>query len=78
MANKKKAMARTGKSNGRWQGGRSKSYRRAVTKAKKGEIVHHKDKNKANNKKSNFKKMSKAQHNKSHPEKGGAHKKKKK
>lgn len=52
---KKSPMARVGKSNGRWKGGRSKSYRRRVTKAKPGQIVHHKDGNKSNNKKSNFK-----------------------
>jgi hypothetical protein len=52
---KKSPMARVGKSNGRWKGGRSKSYRRRVTKAKPGQIVHHRDGNKGNNKKSNFK-----------------------
>ena len=68
--------ARMGKKNGRWKGGRSKSYRRAVSNAKKGEVVHHKDHNKKNNKRSNFKNVSPAQHNKEHPEKGGHNKKK--
>jgi len=70
-----KGKKRFGKSNGRWKGGGSKSYRRRVTKAKKGEIVHHKDKNKKNNKLSNFQKMSRSKHNKMHPEKGGHNKK---
>ena len=72
-----KNMQRFGKSNGRWAKGKSKSYRRRVTKAKPGEVVHHKDKNKNNNKPSNFQKMSAAKHNKMHPEKGGDHRKKK-
>ena len=66
-------MARKGKSNGRWKGGKSSDYRRRVTGAKKGEEVHHKDHNKSNNKVSNFSKMSKGSHNKAHPEKGGNH-----
>jgi len=73
-----KSMQRFGDSNGRWKKGRSKSYRRRVTKAKPGEVVHHKDKNKNNNKKSNFQKMTPAQHNKVHKEKGGHNRKKKK
>ena len=71
------SKARMGKKNGRWKGGRSKSYRRSVSNAKNGEVVHHKDHNKKNNKRSNFKKMSPGQHNKAHPEKGGHNKKKK-
>lgn len=74
----KKGRSQMGKSNGRWKGGGSKSFRRRVTKAKPGQIVHHKDQNKKNNKPSNFKKMSPAQHNKAHPNKGGAHGRKKK
>jgi len=71
--------ARLGKSNGRWKGGTSKSYRRAVANAKKndGKVVHHKDHNKKNNKRSNYKLMSRGEHNKAHPEKGGDHRKKK-
>jgi hypothetical protein len=70
------SKARMGKKNGRWKGGRSKSYRRAVSNAKPGQHVHHKDHNKKNNKRSNFKNVSPAQHNKEHPEKGGHNKKK--
>lgn len=67
--------ARMGKANGRWKGGRSKSYRRAVSNPKSGEVVHHKDKKKTNNKRSNYKNVTPAQHNKEHPEKGGHNKK---
>jgi len=72
---KKNGLKQFGKNNGRWKGGGSKSFRRRVTKAKPGQVVHHKDGNKKNNSKKNFKKMSPAQHNKNHPEKGGNHKK---
>ena len=71
-------VKRYGNSNGRWKGGVSKTYRRRVTKAKKGDVVHHKDHNKKNNKLGNFVKVSRAKHNKLHPEKGGHNKKKKK
>jgi len=47
-------MARMGKSNGRFKGGKSSDYRRRITNAKPGELVHHKNKNKGDNKKSNF------------------------
>jgi len=47
-------MARQGKSNGRWKGGKSSDYRRNVTNAKPGELVHHKNGKKSDNKKSNF------------------------
>jgi hypothetical protein len=77
---KNKAMARPGKRNGRWKKGISKTYYRKKAGAKKGEIVHHLDKNKSNSAKSNLKvirptkKLSAAgRHNQSHPEKGGAH-----
>lgn len=66
-------MARKGKDNPQWKGGVSSDYRRRITNAKPGEIVHHKDKNKKHNTKSNFQKMSLATHNKKHPEKGGKH-----
>jgi len=72
---KKSPMARTGKSNGRWKGGVSKSYyrKKAGAKTNDGKIVHHKDHNKKNSKKSNLSLVSKAKHNKLHPEKGGNH-----
>ncbi len=75
---KKNGRSQNGKSNGRWKGGASKSFRRRVTKAKPGQVVHHKDKNKKNNKPSNFKKVSPGDHNRAHKEKGGNHSKKKK
>lgn len=50
-----KEKQRMGKDNGRWAGGKSSDFRRRVTKAKPGELVHHKDGNKGNNSKSNFK-----------------------
>ncbi len=68
MVNKKKQ--RMGSENGRWKGGKSSDYRRRITKAKPGEIVHHKDKTKTNNTKSNFEKVKGlGEHNKKHPEK---------
>jgi len=73
----KKGGKQFGSSNGRWKGGRSKTYRRRITKAKSGDVVHHKDKNKSHNKPSNLVKVSKAKHNKLHPEKGGNHSKSK-
>ena len=70
-------MARAGKSNGRWKGGKSSDYRRRITNAKKGELVHHKDHNKAHNGKANLAKLKPGKgisaigkHNKLHPEKG--------
>lgn len=74
----RKGRSQFGKSNPRWKGGRSKSFRRRVTKAKPGQIVHHKNKKKSDNRPSNFKKMSPADHNRAHPSKGGAHGRKKK
>lgn len=63
--------------NGRWKGGKSSDYRRRITKAKPGELVHHKDKNKADNLRSNFEILKPGngvtaigKHNKQHPEKG--------
>jgi len=75
---KQNGRAQNGKSNPNWKGGGSKTHRRNVTKAKPGQIVHHKNKNKKDNRPSNFKKMSPANHNRAHKEKGGNHRKKKK
>ena len=47
-------MARFEGKNGRWKSGKSSDYRRRVTNAPKGSIVHHKDGIKSDNKKSNF------------------------
>jgi len=74
---KNKNMARIGSINAKWKGGKSSSYRRRITNAKKGELVHHKDKNKKDNKRSNFIVLKPGngvtaigRHNKAHPEKG--------
>ena len=69
-------MARIGKKNGRWDGGKSKSYyrRRAGCRPNDGKIVHHKTRTKLvvlNNRGNS----AMAKHNKLHPEKGGNHKK---
>tara|TARA_Y100000593_G_scaffold29382_1_gene58456 strand:+ start:1914 stop:2204 length:291 start_codon:yes stop_codon:yes gene_type:complete len=64
-------MARSGSSNGRWIDGSSQTHYRNKTNAKPGQVVHHSDGNKKNNSRSNLKLISKAQHNKDHPEKGG-------
>lgn len=70
-------MARNGKANPAWKGGKSSDYRRKLMNAKKGELVHHKDKSKTNNTKGNFQKLKPkngvsaiGMHNKKHPEKG--------
>jgi hypothetical protein len=70
-------MARIGKKNPRWKGGKSSDYRRRITNAKDGELVHHKDHNKKNNTKVNLKVLKPGKgitaigrHNKVHPEKG--------
>ena len=49
-----KSKQRMASANGRWEGGKSSDYRRRVTNAKPGELVHHRDGNKADNKRSNF------------------------
>lgn len=74
---KNQNMARDGKENGTWKGGKSSDYRRKLTGAKKGELVHHKDHDKSNNAKSNFEVLKPGngvtaigKHNKKHPEKG--------
>ena len=70
MAEKQKSKQRFGKSNWRWKWWKSSDYRRRITKAKNGEIIHHKDENKNNNSKSNFAKVKWTwAHNKLHPEK---------
>lgn len=78
-------MARLGKDNPRWKDGRSSDFRRRIMKAVSGELVHHKDHNKAHNVKSNFIKLKPGiaktstgvkkvtaigKHNIKHPEKG--------
>mgnify|MGYP003114054857 FL=1 len=64
-------MARDGSKNGRWIDGSSQTHYRNKTNAKPGQVVHHEDGNKKNNSKSNLKLITKAKHNKVHPEKGG-------
>lgn len=76
---KNKNMARLKNENGRWKNGKSSDYRRRITKAKPGELVHHKDHDKNNNTKSNFEVVDGiGAHNKKHPEKGRKGGKKKK
>ncbi|HDZ60978.1 MAG TPA: hypothetical protein ENH46_04700 [Candidatus Pacearchaeota archaeon] len=68
-------MQRFGKQNGRFDGGKSSDYRRRVMGLSTGDgkVVHHKDKNKSNNQKSNFGVTTRGGHNKKHKEKGGYH-----
>ena len=79
--NKKSPMARTGKQNGAWKGGKSAHYYRRKANAGKNEVVHHKSGGKGGKgkpgvhtaktaKRSNLRKVTAAQHNKLHPEKG--------
>jgi len=68
------SMARNARSNGRWKDGSSQTHYRNKANAGSGEVVHHKDGNKKNNNPSNIKKISKSEHNKEHPEKGGRRK----
>ncbi len=74
-------MARYGKSNGSWKGGVSAHYYRRKANAGKNEVVHHVSggkggrgkpgvHNKRTARKSNLRKVTAAQHNKLHPEKG--------
>jgi len=78
---KKSPMARTGKQNGSWKGGKSAHYYRRKANAGKNEVVHHVSGGKGGKgkpgvhtartaKKSNLRKVTAAQHNKLHPEKG--------
>ena len=62
------SMARDGRKNGRWKDGSSQTHYRNKANAPKGKVVHHKDGNKSNNSKSNVRVISKAEHNKVHPE----------
>jgi len=80
MAWRKKSyskMARDGSKNGRWKDGSSQSHYRNKFNAKSGTVVHHLDGSKSNNSRSNVKLISKSEHNKVHPEKGGNRKCKK-
>lgn len=63
---KNKSMMRTGKSNGAWKGGTSAHYYRRKAAAQPGEVVHHRNKNHSDMRKSNLKRITKAQHNKVH------------
>ena len=65
------SMARNGRKNGRWIDGSSQTHYRNKAKAGPGKVVHHADGNKSNNSRSNVSVISKAEHNKVHPEKGG-------
>ena len=68
-------MARLGRKNPKWKDGRSSDYRRRITKAKKNELVHHRNKDKKDNRRSNFEVLkprksvtARGVHNKRHPE----------
>jgi hypothetical protein len=63
---KSKSMMRTGSKNGSWKGGKSAHYYRRKAGAKPGEVVHHKNKNKSDNRKSNLKRITKKKHNQVH------------
>ena len=70
-------MARKASKNPRWKGGISSDYQRRITNAKKGELVHHKNHNRKDNRKSNLVKLKPTKnktaigvHNARHPEKG--------
>ena len=78
---KKSPMARTGKQNGSWKGGKSAHYYRRKANAGKNEVVHHVSGGKGGKgkpgvhtaktaRKSNLRKVTAAQHNKLHTEKG--------
>lgn len=71
-------MARLASQNGRWKKGKSSDYRRRVTNAKKGELVHHINGNKNDNSKKNFQKLKPSKgisaigkHNKKHDRANG-------
>ena len=67
-------MARDGSKNGRWKDGSSQSHYRKKANAPSGKVVHHLDDNKSNNTRANVRIISKSEHNKVHPEKGGVRK----
>ena len=67
---KSKSMMRLGAKNGAWKGGISSHYYRRKARAKPYEVVHHKNKNHSDNRKSNLQKTTRAGHNRRHPEKG--------
>jgi hypothetical protein len=52
---KRKAKAQTGKGNGQWKGGVHPQTYRRIAKAKPGEIVHHVNGNRKDNRQSNLK-----------------------
>ena len=74
--NKDPRFQRFGKSNGSYKDGNSPHAYRLKAKAKPHEIVHHKNENKKDSRKSNLKVLTNkgtsalAKHNKQHPEKG--------
>jgi hypothetical protein len=70
-----KSKQRMASDNGRWKGGKTSEYRRRITNAKPGELVHHVNHKKTDNRKSNFKVIKPGKgisaigkHNKEHPE----------
>ena len=74
---KNPAFQRFGKSNGSFKKGTSAHRYRRIAGAKPHEVVHHKDENKSNVKKSNLVRLKNtkgssamAKHNRLHPEKG--------
>ena len=68
------SMARDGSKNGRWIDGSSQTHYRNKANAPRGRVVHHLDDNKSNNTRTNVRVISKSEHNKVHPEKGGLRK----
>lgn len=75
--NKDPRYQRFGKSNGSFKHGKSPHRYRRIAGAKPYEVVHHKNHNKADVRKSNLKRLKNtkgssamAKHNKAHPEKG--------
>ena len=66
---KKIAKAVMGDKNPAWDGGKHPDYYRRITKAKKGDIVHHKDHNRNNGAKNNLtviKKKNRGKHDSHH------------
>ena len=73
---KKKSLMRTGAQNGSWKGGKSAHYYRRKAGAGPGDVVHHRNKKKADNRKKNLRITTRSGHNKAHPEKGRRKRKK--